>query len=302
MEPRTPPIERLDEPPTLGENVTGALINGSITFSIRLADRAERAITLPTPAGESPPFYLVRHNGVPFWYVHFHGVDFMSAHDNVQVGFTRTWYVLHRLGIRDVISGAAVGGIRADMQPGDVVVLTDFIDFSTHRPRSMLTEIWERLPWIGGLYEPPMCDELSGLLRECASAYDLGTVHPEGVLGQGEGHRFESPAEIRRMRAAGADMVAHHQASEAIYARELGIHFGAISYVSNIAPGLASDPSKAFVTDEQAKAGYALCANIMLEAMARAASRTVSCTACPQDQDGPVKVRPEDVKARPIFR
>lgn len=296
-------IERLDEPPKMGEPVTGALVNGSITFSIRLSERAERAITLPTPAGESPPFYLIRQDGVPFWYIHFHGVDFMSARDNVDVGFTRTWYSLHRLGVRDVISGAAVGSIPEAMKPGDVVVMDDFIDFSTHRPRSMLTEIWDRLPWIGGVFTPAVCPELTALLREeCTARYSLGQVFSSGTLGQFEGHRFESPGEIRMARNAGADMVAHHQASEAIYARELGIHFGALNYVTNIAAGLVKPGQQEFVTEAQAKQGYAVCAEIMLAVMVRAARRDPACTTCPIKADGPVQIRPEDIRPRPVFR
>lgn len=296
------PIEKLDAAPDLGERVTGALINGSITYSIRLSERAERAITLPTPAGESPPFYLIRHDGVPFWYVHFHGVDFMSARDNVEVGFTRTWYVLHALGIRDVISGAAVGSIKPEMKPGDLVVMDDFIDFSTHRPRSMLTELWERLPWIGGIFEPAVCPELSAILVDEAQAYTHGCLFSTGTFGQFEGHRFESPGEIRMARSAGADMVAHHHASEAIYSRELGIHFAGMSYVTNIAAGLEADPAKRFVTDDQARTGYAQCAEIMLAAMVRAARRNSACAICPIRNDSPVQVRPEDIRPKPVFR
>ena len=148
-------VQSLDQPPEIASETTGALINGSITYSSDLIQNAKMAFTLPTPAGESPPFYLVEHDGVKFWYVHFHGVDFTTASKNVQVGFTGAWYVLHRMNIRDVISGAAVGSIHPQMRPGDVVVMDDFIDFSTHRPRSMLTEIWEKPPWIGAIFVPP---------------------------------------------------------------------------------------------------------------------------------------------------
>ena len=293
-------INRLDAPPVLGEPVSGALIDGSITFSIDLVSMAEMAITLPTPAGESPIIYLIRHKGVPFWYVHFHGVNFLSAKDNVDIGFTRVWYSLHRLEVRDVISGAAAGSIHPEMRPGDVVVMTDFIDLSNHRPRSMITEIWSQAPYVGASFVPALCPELSDILRQACSIYTLGKVFPSGVLAQFEGHRFESPAEIKMARTLGGDMVAHHQASEAIYARELGIHFGALNYVSNIAAGLAPDWEASFVTEDQAKAGYQLCSEVMLDTMAAAGKRECHCAYCPQPDEQPVSI--ETIEARPVFR
>lgn len=298
----TPPIQRLDEPPRLEDTITGALIDGSITFNMNLPSRAEMAFTLPTPAGESPPFYLLRHNGIPFWYVNFHGVDFMTASSNVSVGFTRTWYTLYRLGVRDVISGAAAGSIHPDMKPGDIVIVDDFLDFSTHRPRSMLTEIWEKLPWIGASYVPPMCPELTDLLRQASEGYELGQVFPSATLAQFEGHRFESPAEIRRAKYAGADVVHHHQASEAIYAREMGLHYGAFNYVSNIAAGLANGWDESWVSPERSKAITEKCCQIMLNALTLAAERNVACTICPVSEEQPVTIRPEDIEPKPVYR
>lgn len=294
-------IQPLDQPPSMATHVTGVLIDGSITFHSDLLDRAEMAITLPSPAGESPPFYLLEQEGVKFWYVHFHGVDFTTASKNVQVGFTGTWSAIYQLGIRDVISGAAVGSIRPEMHQGDAVVMDDFIDFSTHRPRSMLMEIWERPPWIGAEFVPPVCPELTGILRESLSGYDQGQVFPSGTLGQFEGHRFESPGEIRMAQNAGADMVAHHQASEAIYAREIGIHYGALNYVTNIAAGL-SPPEEAFVSSEQANAGYARCTESLLKAMVLAAQRQVACQVCPQGDEQPVERSEREVQLKPVYR
>jgi 5'-methylthioadenosine phosphorylase len=240
-----------------------------------------------TPAGESPAFYLLRTEGVPYWYVRFHGVDFSSSKNNVQVGFTRTWYVLYKLGVRDVISGAAAGSIPTEVKPGDLMIMDDFIDFSTHRPRSMPNEIWEKPPYIGAQYVPALCPELTDLLREAATRYTHGKVHPSGTLGQFEGHRFESPAEIRMARILGADMVAHHQASEAIYSRELGIHFCALDYITNIAAGLCKEGEQEFVTHEQAMDGYQQCTDVMLKGLVKAATRDVHCSTCPQcDEDG----------------
>jgi 5'-methylthioadenosine phosphorylase len=278
-------IQKLVHPPMLAETVTGALIDGSITYQFNLEEKAELSFTLATPAGESPAFHLLRHDGIPYWYVRFHGVDFTSSKNNVQVGFTRTWFVLYKLGIRDVISGAAAGSIPAEVRPGDLMIMDDFVDFSTHRPRSLPNEIWEKPPHIGAQYVPPLCPELTDLLRQASKSYTHGKVYPSGTFGQFEGHRFESPGEIRMAKAVGVDMVAHHQASEAIYSRELGIHFGALDYVTNIAAGLSKAGDMEFVTHEQAMEGYRQCTDIMLNTLALAAKRDVKCAVCPQPDE-----------------
>jgi 5'-methylthioadenosine phosphorylase len=201
-----------------------------------------------------------------------------------------------------VISGAAAGSINSDMKPGDIVVVDDFFDFSTHRPRSMLTAIWEQLPWIGASYVPPMCPELTELLRETSSDYEYGQLFKSATVAQFEGHRFESPAEIRRAKNAGADVVHHHQASEAIYARELGIHYAAFNYVSNVAAGLASSWDESWIPPEKSQAITKRCCQIMLDTLVRAAQREVTCKTCPVSKDQPVKIRPEDVRQKPAFR
>lgn len=290
-------IEALDQPPQIEAN--GILIDGSITYAVDLPSQAEYAFTLPTPAGESPPFYLLRHEDICFWYVHFHGIDFTTARNNVEVGFTRTWYVIHQLGLRDAISGAAAGCIHPQMKPGDIVIMDDFIDFATHRPRSVLTEIWERPPWIGAQYIPPLCHELTELLRAISSErYDQGRVFPSGTLGHFEGHRFESPGEIRMAKFVGADMVAQSQATEAIFARELGIHYGALNYITNYAAGQLPGGS-AWASEDQAKSGYAQCTEILLETMVRASKRDPRCSACPRPQHEP---SPANVERKPIYR
>jgi purine nucleoside phosphorylase len=277
--------EQLNRAPELAEPVRAVLIDGSITYNVDLISRAEYAFTAPTPAGESPPFYLIRQDDAPFWYVNFHGVDFLSASDNVEVGFTRTWYVIYQLGVEMALSGAAVGSLLPELKPRDLVLMTDFIDLSTHRPRSMLLEIWEKSPYLGAELVPPVCPELSKHLLDGSRSYPNGRVHHEGILAQFEGHRFETPAEIRMAQALGAGMVAHHQASEAIYARELGIHFAALAYVSNIGAGLSKGWEDGFVSEEEAREDYALTAEILVQAAAAASRKALTCRICRQNPD-----------------
>ena len=277
--------ERLESIPIISEPITTCLIDGSITYNTDLVSKAEYAFTLPTPAGESPPFYLIRHREVPFWYIHFHGIDFLSADKNVDVGFTQTWYVLHMLGVEKILSGAAVGSLSEGMKPRDVVIISDFIDLSSQRPRSILLEIWNKSPYLGGEFVPPVCEELSTIMHQIFKQYPNGKTHNNCTLAQFEGHRFETPAEIKMAQKISANVVAHHQASEAIYSRELGIHFCAIAYVSNIAAGLKKNWGKSFVTDEEAKTDYEELTNMMLDGIVSITESKMSCKSCLQNED-----------------
>ena len=283
-------LKRLELPPNTGESISTALLGSSITLLHDLESQAELAFTLPTPAGESAPIYLLRHAETPFWYIPFHGIDFMSAGNNVEVAFTRTWSALYQLGVRDVLSGAATGCIHPDMKPGDLVVIDDFIDFATSRPRSILTEIWEQLPYTFAAFVPPLCPELTQILNNCVQSYRYGNVFSTATFGQFEGHRYETPAEIQMALRAGADVVAHHNASEAIYARELGIHYAAVLYVTNYAAGLSTDWIAAADYEKSSRLGKQQCADFLLEAVVRTAQRSPECLVCPGPETQPLYV------------
>lgn len=297
-------MRRLDSPPKTGESITTALLGSSITLLHQLESQAELTFTLPTPAGESAPIYLLRHEQTPFWYIPFHGIDFMTSSNNVEVAFTRTWSALHQLGVRDVLSGAATGCIHPDMKPGDLVIIDDFIDFATSRPRSILTELWEQLPYTFAAFVPPLCPELTQILDNCVQAYRFGDVFSTATFGQFEGHRYESPAEIQMAQRAGADVVAHHNASEAIYARELGIHYAAILYVTNYAAGLSTDWVAAADYEETSRQGKQQCADFLLDAVVRSAQRSPECVVCPGPDSQPLYVSGPAAAStlKPIYR
>jgi len=103
----------------------------------------------------------------------------------------------------------------------------------------------------------------------------------------------------RRMEA---DVVGHHQASEAIYARELGIHFAALSYVTNIAAGLADPGGQGALGWQGTASGFARSTEILLEAVVLAARRQVKCEICAAARNPPVWKRGSEVRLRPQFR
>ncbi len=106
---------------------------------------------------------------------------------------TRPICLAASLGARVALVTNAAGGIRDDLAPGALVALRDHIDWT--RPWA-----W-REPARPAPYSPRLRDVLA---RAAAS---VGVPLPEGVYGAVTGPCYETPAEIRALRACGADVV-----------------------------------------------------------------------------------------------
>jgi len=145
--------------------------------------------------------------------------------------------LLAALGCRAVLLTNAAGGIRADLQPGSLMLITDHLNLSGRNPL---------VGWTPGghpafvdmthTYDPA----LLGAARQAAAS--LGIALPEGVYAALLGPSYETPAEIRMLRTLGADAVGMSTALEAIALRERGVAVGAISCVTNAAAGLSAVP------------------------------------------------------------
>ena len=141
--------------------------------------------------------------------------------------------VLGRLGITTLVITNAAGGIRLDLKEGQLVLLSDHINFSGRNPVSGPND--ERL----GARFFDMSDPYSKRLRQMAhSMADLS----EGVYLCLSGPSFETPAEIRAFRGWGADLVGMSTVHEVIVARHMGIEVLGISCVTNMAAGVLDQP------------------------------------------------------------
>ena len=136
-------------------------------------------------------------------------------------------------GCRVIILTNAAGGIRAGLLAGQPVLVSDHLNLTGQSP-------------LAG--DPPpagypsrftdLTDLYSERLRELALAADPTLA--EGIYAALPGPHYETPAEIRMLRALGADLVGMSTALEAIAARHLGAEVLAISLVTNLAAGLAA--------------------------------------------------------------
>ncbi|HUG65511.1 MAG TPA: purine-nucleoside phosphorylase [Gaiellaceae bacterium] len=142
--------------------------------------------------------------------------------------------VLGRLGIRSLVVTNAAGGISTEFRPGQLVLITDHVNL---QGTSALVGPNEEL--LGPRF-PDMSDAYDSQFRARAreAARRLGVDLGEGVYGAWLGPQFETPAEIRFLRAIGADLVGMSTVQEVIAARHMGIRVLGISVVTNMAAGV----------------------------------------------------------------
>lgn len=142
--------------------------------------------------------------------------------------------VLCRLGVRTLVVTNAAGGINERYRPGRLVLISDHINL---QGASALVgpndeSLGPRFPDMSDAYDP----ELRSRAHQAADR--LGIDLDDGVYAAWLGPQFETPAEIRFMRAIGGDLAGMSTVQEVIAARHVGIRCLGISVVTNMAAGV----------------------------------------------------------------
>ena len=142
--------------------------------------------------------------------------------------------VLKALGGERLILTNAAGSMHPDLDPGDLMLLSDHINFSGLNP--LIGEKTDaRFVPMTEAHDPG----LRAALKAAAEAEGIRLM--EGVYAWYSGPSFETPAEIRAIRTLGADAVGMSTVPEVILARFLGLRVAAISTITNKAAGLSDE-------------------------------------------------------------
>ncbi|MES2143619.1 MAG: purine-nucleoside phosphorylase [Pseudomonadota bacterium] len=142
--------------------------------------------------------------------------------------------VLRALGAADLIVTNAAGSMRPDIPPGDLMLLSDHINYSGLNP--LIGEPTDaRFVPMTAAHDPDLRAALS------ASAAALGIPLATGVYCWYSGPSFETPAEIRMLTLLGGDAVGMSTVPEVILARFLGLRVAAISTITNMAAGMSDE-------------------------------------------------------------
>jgi purine-nucleoside phosphorylase len=142
-------------------------------------------------------------------------------------------HIAHELGVEVLILTNAAGGIHADLNPGTLMLLRDHVDATTPG--------WWRCA-AGLEAKAPSPYSVTLFARLLAAARYAGQELAAGVYAQVTGPCYETKAEIRALRACGADAIGMSTAREAETAARLGIRCAAISCITNRAAGLCDGP------------------------------------------------------------
>jgi purine-nucleoside phosphorylase len=142
--------------------------------------------------------------------------------------------VLARLGVRTLVVTNAAGGIDLGFRPGLLVLISDHVNLQGTSPLVGPNDasLGPRFPDMSDAYDPELRENAR------AAAARLGIDLGEGVYVAWLGPQFETPAEIRLMRALGGNLVGMSTVPEVIAARHLGLRVLGISVVTNMAAGV----------------------------------------------------------------
>jgi purine-nucleoside phosphorylase len=142
--------------------------------------------------------------------------------------------VLHALGVRSIVFTNAAGGINLSYAQGALVLISDHINLQGVNPLIGPNDdaLGPRFPDLSEAY----CSHFRALTR--AEGAKMGLTLQEGVYAGLSGPNYETPAEIRYLRAIGADLVGMSTVPEVIMANYLGMKVLAISCVTNMAAGI----------------------------------------------------------------
>lgn len=146
--------------------------------------------------------------------------------------------VLRLLGCDTLIVTNAAGCVRTDWKAGDLMLISDHIKLFSESPLrgENLPEFGPRFPDSSHLYTP----RLRALARDAAA--EQGITLREGVYFYAYGPQYETPAEIRAIRALGGDAVGMSTAAEVIVAGHCGMEVLGFTLLSNMAAGILDQP------------------------------------------------------------
>jgi 5'-methylthioadenosine phosphorylase len=188
-------------------------------------------VHIGTPYGIPPPISVGD--------VGCRSVAFLPRHDvhhsvpPHKVNHRANIYALFKIGVKRILATNAVGAISVDLEPGDLVVPHDFVDFTKLRSPSFYDDV----PVTHVDMSQPFCPEIRGMLAKTLEKCGK-EVWDSGVVACTEGPRLETPAEIEMFRRLGCDLVGMTVVPEAVLARELEMCYATVCFVSNMAAGI----------------------------------------------------------------
>ena len=191
-----------------------------------LTDREERVGRRRRSAIRPGPTSLATLRGrrVAFLARHGRGHRLLPS----ELNFRANIYGFKMLGVEWILSASAVGSLREDYKPLDLVVPDQFFDRTRGRISTFFGD--GLVAHVG--FAHPFCGPLSGIMYDAASGAGA-TVHQGGTYVCMEGPQFSTIAESNSYRAAGFDIIGMTNLQEAKLAREAEICYTTLALVTD---------------------------------------------------------------------
>lgn len=206
------------------------VIGGSGLYAMEALEGA-REVSVDTPYGKpSDAFMVGTVAGVPVAFLarHARGHRLLPS----EVNYRANIHAMKQLGVRYLISVSAVGSLREDVAPLDIVLPDQFIDLTRRRE----TTFFGAGVVAHVSMAQPICGEVARILGD--SVASLGADFPARLHAAGtyvciEGPQFSSLAESRWYRSMGADVIGMTNMPEAKLAREAQIAYATMAMVTD---------------------------------------------------------------------
>jgi 5'-methylthioadenosine phosphorylase len=199
-----------------------AVIGGSGFYSF--LDDAEQ-VELSTPYGEpAAPVSVGEVAGRRVAFLPRHGRH--HEYPPHLVNYRANLWALRSLGVRQVLAPCAVGGLRDEVAPGDLVVPDQLVDRTSGRERTFVQH---------GAVHPPFADPYCPRLAASLAAAD--GVRRGGTMVVVDGPRFSTRAESQDYASRGWALINMTGAPEAVLARELRMCLATIALVTDMDAG-----------------------------------------------------------------
>lgn len=145
--------------------------------------------------------------------------------------------IIKQLGCESVVITGAVGSLRSEVGPGEIMMITDHINFQPGNPLVGVNDetVGPRFFAMEDAYDPNLQEIMT------AAARRLNITLHKGVYLSTLGPSFETPAEIRAFKQWGADAVGMSVVPEVLIARHCGLRVACLAAITNAAAGLSQE-------------------------------------------------------------
>jgi len=203
------------------------VIGGSGLYEIDILENQEW-VEIDTPWGPPSDEILTGEiNGIEFKFLPRHGRG--HVHSPTSVPYRSNIDALKQLGVTDIISISACGSFREEMEPGDFVIIDQFIDRTVNREKSFFGP--GCVAHVSMAY--PVCQRLASICQKASKSIGVKT-HPKGTYLAMEGPQFSTLSESRLYRDIwNCDVIGMTNMPEAKLAREAEICYATIAMVTD---------------------------------------------------------------------